>query len=386
MHRFQIKIRTIFLELLLVYPVINIMGCVFFHGDNMTTLSLSYCSILILLYVTDVKKLSRKNIYILIIFAFILILEIYRDQNMFILFVTFIFANIMLSIYSSNKIMVKEYIEYFVKKKNQFYIVQLVFLIILFLFVMKNGLTAGWNTWVLQGPYNYPHTLAYLFLFMMMLDTFYFIEFREKFVILFIAVSFACIILTAVRSVLIASIIVIGYIFYRVFSRKQFIKFILYCFLLFVCIYIAYNYGLFDALLTKSKLALVNGSISNGRSSILISSLYALKQGNEYVNTICGVGMTNLLKWNGININANIHAHNDFADALVGFGLIGLGIYVYNFVKFCKNSFIWMMGTVGFLAYVNGLFVYSDIIPILIYAKLLFSYSKIQKNRIGKNL
>lgn len=41
MHRFQIKIRTIFLELLLVYPVINIMGCVFFHGDNMTTLSLS---------------------------------------------------------------------------------------------------------------------------------------------------------------------------------------------------------------------------------------------------------------------------------------------------------------------------------------------------------
>lgn len=247
MHRFQIKIRTIFLELLLVYPVINIMGCVFFHGDNMTTLSLSYCSILILLYVTDVKKLSRKNIYILIIFAFILILEIYRDQNMFILFVTFIFANIMLSIYSSNKIMVKEYIEYFVKKKNQFYIVQLVFLIILFLFVMKNGLTAGWNTWVLQGPYNYPHTLAYLFLFMMMLDTFYFIEFREKFVILFIAVSFACIILTAVRSVLIASIIVIGYIFYRVFSRKQFIKFILYCFLLFVCIYIAYNYGLFDA-------------------------------------------------------------------------------------------------------------------------------------------
>jgi hypothetical protein len=336
--------------------------------------------------VTDVKKLSRKNIYILIIFAFILILEIYRDQNMFILFVTFIFANIMLSIYSSNKIMVKEYIEYFVKKKNQFYIVQLVFLIILFLFVMKNGLTAGWNTWVLQGPYNYPHTLAYLFLFMMMLDTFYFIEFREKFVILFIAVSFACIILTAVRSVLIASIIVIGYIFYRVFSRKQFIKFILYCFLLFVCIYIAYNYGLFDALLTKSKFALGNGSISNGRSSILISSLYALKQGNEYVNTICGVGMTNLLKWNGININANIHAHNDFADALVGFGLIGLGIYVYNFVKFCKNSFIWMMGTVGFLAYVNGLFVYSDIIPILIYAKLLFSHSKIQKNRIGKSL
>lgn len=61
MHRFQIKIRTIFLELLLVYPVINIMGCVFFHGDNMTTLSLSYCSILILLYVTDVKKLSRKK-------------------------------------------------------------------------------------------------------------------------------------------------------------------------------------------------------------------------------------------------------------------------------------------------------------------------------------
>lgn len=213
-----------------------------------------------------------------------------------------------------------------------------------------------------------------------------FIEFREKFVILFIAVSFACIILTAVRSVLIASIIVIGYIFYRVFSRKQFIKFILYCFLLFVCIYIAYNYGLFDALLTKSKLALENGSISNGRSSILISSLYALKQGNEYVNTICGVGMTNLLKWNGININANIHAHNDFVDALVGFGLIGLGIYVYNFVKFCKNSFIWMMGTVGFLAYVNGLFVYSDIIPILIYAKLLFSHSKIQKNRIGKSL
>ena len=160
----------------------------------------------------------------------------------------------------------------------------------------------------------------------------------------------------------------------------------MYCFLLFVCIYIAYNYGLFDALLTKSKLALENGSISNGRSSILISSLYALKQGNEYVNTICGVGMTNLLKWNGININANIHAHNDFVDALVGFGLIGLGIYVYNFVKFCKNSFIWMMGTVGFLAYVNGLFVYSDIIPILIYAKLLFSHSKIQKNRIGKSL
>ena len=30
MHRFQIKIRTIFLELLLVYPVINIMGCAFF--------------------------------------------------------------------------------------------------------------------------------------------------------------------------------------------------------------------------------------------------------------------------------------------------------------------------------------------------------------------
>ena len=101
---------------------------------------------------------------------------------------------------------------------------------------MKNGLTAGWNTWVLQGPYNYPHTLAYLFLFMMMLDTFYFIEFRESFVILFIAVSFACIILTAVRSVLIASIIVIGYIFYRVFSRKQFIIYFVLFFI--ICLYI----------------------------------------------------------------------------------------------------------------------------------------------------
>ena len=81
MHRFQIKIRTIFLELLLVYPVINIMGCVFFHGDNMTTLSLSYCSILILLYVTDVKKLSRKNIYILIIFAKTINIETWKTTK-----------------------------------------------------------------------------------------------------------------------------------------------------------------------------------------------------------------------------------------------------------------------------------------------------------------
>ena len=54
--------------------------------------------------------------------------------------------------------------------------------------------------------------------------------------------------------------------------------------------------------LQKSKLALENGSISNGRSSILISSLYALKQGNEYVNTICWSRNDKFIKmeWNKI--------------------------------------------------------------------------------------
>ncbi len=377
MIKYYINKKTIFFNMILVYPLINIIVCTLFKGDNMIIFSLIYCLLLVLLYITEFRKISISSLITFAILMFILVLEIGRDTHMISLYAAFIVTNIMLCIYSSDKISITEYINFFVNKKISFYNIQVFYFAILILYVAKNGLRAGWNTWVLQGPYNYPHTLAYILCFMLMLDAFFFIEFKDRIAFVFILLNLISIFLTAVRSVLLVAIIVLVFIFFRMLSKKQFFKLIFYVVLTVIGLLLAYKHGIFNALLAKNRLAISHGSLSNGRNNIASSSIKAITKGNIYINILGGIGMTNLLKWNGININASIHAHNDFIDAIVCYGICGFGIYVYNFLKFSKYKYIWILGTLVLLAYGNGLYVYIDVIPLIIYARILFSYNEL---------
>lgn len=376
MNKLRINIKLLFQDLLIAYPVVNILWCVAFKGDNMMLLSCTYCLLLIGLYIFRFKKINKKTFEILVLLLLVLPLEIERDLQMISLYVSFIMANIMLCLYSTDNISINEYLEAFKIKRKFSNMVQVTFCIILSLYVLKYGFRAGWNTFVLQGPYNYAHTLAYLFFFMLMIDAYYYIEDKAITSSILIAINLVGVFLTAVRSALLASIVIIIYILYKMLTKKQFMKVISYLVLLVIMTFIAYKCGFFNALLAKTKLAVNHGSISNGRGEILSSSLNALSQGSMFINTTVGIGMTNLIKWNGVNINAPIHAHNDFGDALVCYGMLALCVYIYNLLKFSRKKVIWIAGTLGLLAYSNGLFVYSDVIPMLIYSRILFSNSK----------
>lgn len=357
-------------QLLLWYPLLNLIVAYIFKGDMMNTFSIIICGIIILF---SYKKMLSGRVTIITIFWLLvtLLVSMFRDTKIGIVnCITYLITIVVFMIYTKED--VTNLKKHFLRCSREFFAMEIIFFLLLIVYVYRYGFTAGWDTYVLQGPYVYPHTLAYIMLLMLMIDCYIWMNSKNGIAIFLALICAGGVVLTAVRTVLISVVFIALYVMYKLIDYKKFKK-IIFCFSLgMVTLIVAYKMGMFDIVIHKTQLALANSSISNGRGKIFEVSLKALSERLSAKCLFWGVGMEVLQANNLRYMGAAIHAHNDLIDVLVCYGVPNLCIYLIQFYKFSKKELFWYIGSLGTLILFNGLFTYIDCIPILIYAKILF--------------
>ena len=369
--------RNIIHNLIIVYPLINIITCYVFNGDNMNVFSWAYCMVLCALVVINRGlKMSKKLMITFPILIITILISFLREESFTFAVGSLLFSAtvLYLLLFEENKKKDAVSVDLLLNKSKLYVIIQIAYVSVLLFWVSRHGLRAGWNTWVLQGPYNYPHTLSYILLFFLIGDLLFFLKRKEKIYVILAGVSTILVFMTAVRTTLFSAVFVFLYFFRELLDKKKMKYLIIVAIVAVVAVFLAERYGLLNALFQKTKLAVtVNNSFSNGRLQIASASLRTLSnyKGNKILCYLFGTGLTELANNNNIYIGERIHAHNDFIDILVCYGIINLTLYVYAFFR-SKKAYPWFVATIGLLAAANGLYMYIDCIPIIVIARLYF--------------
>lgn len=382
-----IKKRELTYLILSLYPFINILFCYLFKGDKMNTVSLTFCLFIILLNYGIPKRIPKTDIIIIGIISVAVSLSFFREEEFSNKVVSLLYAvtTMFFVMCYRRKIDFEDLKNRLINRPFAFFVGQIAFLALLFIHFMQNGLTYGWNTILLQGPYNYPHTLAYILLFMLCGNLYLILKKIETKPVIFAGIEVILIILTAVRSVCVSLAITALFVLRFYFTTKNLKNAALIIILGIVSVCVAFKYGLFESFIAKTNLSVEGGyGISNNRGNTFISSLSTFeKYGVFPFNIIFGVGLESLIKNNLQLLGSSIHAHNDFIDIFISYGIFNLLVYLFCFIKVggINTNTFWFILTIGVLIFFNGLFTYIDCIPLMVWAILCFNYSKNEKVR-----
>lgn len=370
----KVSLKKLLYSLICLYPLLNISICYLCDGDNMATFSAIYCCILLGIIFIDVKRYKIQTIFIMLCGMLTIIVSYIREEVIYSIYsILFVITMLCLNFFSELYFNIDDFGKYIAKKKEVCFVPQILFLIVLFYHYSLHGLRYGWSTSVLQGPYNYPHTLAYILLLLAMLDAFLWIRIKSKFGFILAGLNLLLLLLTAVRAALLATCFAVLYLLLRFVTAKQIKKLLLFVGIGLVVLFIAYKYGFLNGLIAKTELAIAHSSITNGRGNIVLVSLNTLRSdGRNGIDYFFGVGLRELLNNNYRYLGYAIHAHNDFIDVFICYGIFDLGLYMYSFHKFARKNRVWIWLCVGCLAIGNGLFMYIDAIPMLFFARLFF--------------
>jgi len=234
-----------------------------------------------------------------------------------------------------------------------------------------------WQTFSLSGPYAASHNLAYEMLLWAIIDAIYILNRKNKYYI-YLIIDAGIIVLTVARSILIPLVIIFYYIFKNYNMQKRFMAIVL---AILGGIFLLRYTDLFSGLIEKTNRALATSTITSGRGMIFKTSLQAFWEA-PISQKIMGMGINGLTEYNLHHIWMEIHAHNDFIDALTQYGVIGFITYIYAFYRLIHNNGnSYIAGFLIFsLAFVNGYYVStSAVLGTVIF--LAFNSSVIPKRR-----
>ena len=241
----------------------------------------------------------------------------------------------------------------------------LLFISVVFFDGARMGSVWGLSFPVLYGPYSVSHNLAYQLIIMYVVASLYFRRSKKGIYLFFMVTSVLCCIWTAARSGLLALALIILTDYFSV--RKVSVKALIAGIGLLVLLYM----GLFTDLLTnnpivqKTIISAESGSISNGRE---LFSTYVM---NHYLNSttlkqkIFGISVYSIRSLMKSRWFVDIHAHNDFVNVLVGFGIYGLVGYIYSLLKLVKHTpkKLLLLTVLVLLSWYNGLYMYVSFVP-----------------------
>ncbi len=367
--------------LMVFYPVADITYNTFVSELHLTTFNSIYFTLLIVLSFAFYKYLINKMVLAcLVLFALYLLSEYSKSGSVTIQFFLFLLT---VSIFSSKEYLnkLKKYID-----KNNILIIIISITYILFLLYsifFKDGIKTGWNTRVVYGPFELPHTLAYELLVLLMLVLYKCKQGKKIMWILFAAVFEMFILLTCVRSALLASAVILFSFFWSYnFTTKVYLTIIAG-----ILIGVFMYYRVFDYVIEKSLYATGNGSITNGRDLIASKSLITFFEATD-IEKLFGSGYNNLLNDNLRLLGLQIQAHNDLVTVLVSFGIVGLAAYLYYLISYFKGKGWLLLALAMFiLFYFNGLFLYWTMVMGLGIARIFFEMTErsVKKELRGAN-
>jgi len=358
------KLKDLECLLYISYPIINIL--LLFFNVSFSTRSLINRLIVLFFFVISNKYLLKNDIkkcilMDLFIFIYAIYLYIRVDSFLYLLnldVVYFWFLIINLFAFSNKKI--KNYvINYFY---NNLTIVKvntvITFVTCAFSLIFGNGFVSAQNTVVFKGFFDLEHTLAYH----MVISYLYLLFYEKKhitkkhplektfFVIL--------IILSGVRSAFIVSLLFILVDFFML-SRSKRIIIILLLLCSFPLVISNNNFMYNIPMISKSIKADDAGDITNGRGELRRYALDYYFNKTSLEEKIIGISMKDLRNayWD------NLHAHNDFLNILLGYGLISLLLFIGLLLKnYNQSGCALSLLTIFILSFFNGLFMYFEIV------------------------
>lgn len=360
--------KNIIFNYIILYPLVHLIFAMLFQGEGLAKLYFVYSTfiffiIFIIKLAADFLSVKKSTVLILALIALegiLLVLFVTQDKFSILEYIQFSICIIFFILFSS-----KEYIHLFLKylfqKDKILLIVQIVYFLFLSITVINGqGIDAGrWDAMTLKGPYDMAHILAYELFIFLLIDIIYLYNSNNKFLWLMLCILwFICILLTAVRSVLLSLAFVLFFAFRKIKTQHKILLSL--AFGIFLIGILKYT-TVFDNLINKTIFAINNGTITSSRGLIFKNSLAAYFNTDNIFQYLTGIGLENLEKYNKKYIYMAIHAHNDFIDALVQFGPIGLILYIksfYMFIKSIKGQGSIIAFTIIFsLAFYNGFFI-----------------------------
>lgn len=268
------------------------------------------------------------------------------------------------------------YLQGLVAKENKtLRMIMIYYALLLISIIFMNGLQVS-DSWgitlpVLYGPFEIPHGLAYTQLIIYCLSSIQYKNTRKKIyggIMILVAI---CSIWTGVRSGFVALIILMlsDYLSVHSLSKKIFVGGGIVC--IFLYLYLFTDVLNNNPIMQKTSDAISRGSASNGREQFTEYIMTYYTHLSSTFEKIFGIGITGIRNLMDIRWGNAIHAHNDFVNVLVGYGIVGMIPFLRELVRFSRKAVkcFFPLLILGFLAYYNGLFMYvgfSPCIPILI--------------------
>lgn len=373
--RIKFNLEKVLFSFILLFPAVHIFLTAFMPSLTTKVVIL----FLIILYFYFLRNSTVKNMLfvntVIIIYVFYNAFNYNLVQIIHSDFYSFILLGLIFCIYGNKKI-VYRYYDFLIKRKNIFLFIESSFLLTLvYSIIFQEGLKVGFGSRipVLYGPYDIPHMLGYILIVLYCLNSIFQRETSSK---IFIMLKFLCIILviwTAARSAVLGIAIIIFADYVMIKKIKQ--KFIILNGLILVALFLILFTDILinNPLIQKTLASIDGGSITNGRRLFMNIALDYYNNDSIIIEKLFGIGMNNLrsIFLYTSTIRVAIHAHNDYVNALVGYGFIGFVIFVIGqlgqikalispSMKLISQVFIFV------LAYYNGLAMYSMFTPCLI--------------------
>lgn len=291
-------------------------------------------------------------------------------------FYSYVFMFIMFLISIDNETRNELFEYYNSKKKNIIFYFFIFLVIILYTCFFSNGIKWEFDSKlpILYGPFEITHILAYIFLTFYCMFAITDITSKSKFIWILKIICFAGIIFTAVRSAAIALAILMlqDFISIRSISKKMLI--FLFGVLLLILLLTNTNILMNNPIVGKTIIASNTGTITNGREIFRNVALDYYVSNTNVFEKIFGIGINKLEEVIFENIGVKIHAHNDYVNLLVGYGIVGFFLMIYLQLILGKNiknkiSKILFHLFIFVLCFYNGLAMYIQFIasfPIVI--------------------
>jgi membrane protein len=374
--------------LILTYPFVQLLiGCIF-EGKNLATTSVIYMAVIATMLLKHNKEISIRWLGALLCAIAFPTISLLHTGNAIefgveISFVVYFCATVvLLYTYSDGQFLLEQFREFVLNRQHLVIWVNFLYLSLLGIHVMIYGLSAGWTTYVLQGPYFLPHSLAYVLLMILCLNVMLAMATKRIIYTGFSLILLGLIIMTAVRTILFNIIAIALFVLYKLIISRNIKGGIYFLISLVLFISVGIYLDIFDALIEKTAAAIIGSDITSGRGTILIGTLLPfIDEGIPVYQWFIGAGLNEVFYNNITFMGAAIHAHNDFVDVIVSYGLITFFLYMLFMYQFSKKNVLLIFSFVFILAYSNGLFMYVDCLPILIYIRLLFESEFISQRR-----
>lgn len=385
--------------LTLYYTLIYILFATFDQTDSLTNkFTIIYLIIIFIYYNT-----KTKSKLIFVISNFVLLFSIFYTVFNFGFFqlthsdyYSFLLYIYIMMTYTDTS-MCTSFHKYLLERKKSFLISTLLFFaVILYTILFKKGMQIGYGSLVpvLYGPYTVPHKLGYSLIGIYAVVAIYAKSNNSRLFLFIKIICVVCNIWTAARSAVLGMAVIVFVDFISIKKRSWKVVIVGVAAVVFVFLITSIDILVNIPLFSKTITAINAGSITNGRNRFVDILMDNYKFNTSYLEKLFGIGMNNVRNVMRMNptIGLAIHAHNDYINALCGYGLSGFILFIIvqlrTFSLFSKKAYWFLFFAIMFvLSYYNGLVMYTVFTPVLVSVVVFFQLCNINDtNRLPEKV